>query len=172
VGDIASIPQDESNVSICDEVKKLQREVRELKGWKESAMIVLAEWEQVWEAAGKPGRLGDSKAGAVREHLAVAVKKTTNTPEPEEVQDAQGGCRQQACAAPRYLVALHGGTVLRLEAGARSHECAYDQLLALLARCEVLYRGEWLRGERGINGAAMEDSAIAAELVPNAQADL
>ena len=36
-----------------------------LLAWKAEAMEVLGEWEQVWEAAGQPGRLGESKAKAV-----------------------------------------------------------------------------------------------------------
>lgn len=34
--------------------------------WREEALVVLAEWETVWIAAGKPGRPGSSKAEAVR----------------------------------------------------------------------------------------------------------
>jgi hypothetical protein len=52
------------------------REVRELEAWKESAMLVLGEWEEVWEAAGKPGRLGASKAVSVRKFLDNASNQT------------------------------------------------------------------------------------------------
>ena len=64
-----SMTQDQINVDLFDQVKKLQHEVRELEAWKESAMMVLGEWEKVWEAAGKPGKLGASKAVSVREYL-------------------------------------------------------------------------------------------------------
>lgn len=65
---LSSLPnanQDQINVSLFDEVKKLQLEVRELEAWKKSAMQVLDEWEKVWEAAGRPGKLGASKAASV-----------------------------------------------------------------------------------------------------------
>jgi hypothetical protein len=44
-----------------------ENELEQLRRWKAEAMIVLAKWEQVWEAAGQPGRIGDSKADAVRQ---------------------------------------------------------------------------------------------------------
>lgn len=65
-----SMSQDEINVGLFDEVKKLQQEIRELEAWKESAMQVIGEWEKVWEAAGRPGRLGASKAASVLAFLA------------------------------------------------------------------------------------------------------
>ena len=65
--------QEQINVDLFDQVKKLQHEVRELEAWKESAMMVLGEWEIVWEAVGKPGRLGVSKAVSVREYLDKAM---------------------------------------------------------------------------------------------------
>lgn len=34
--------------------------------WKAEALQVLSDWEAVWIAAGKPGRVGSSKAEAVR----------------------------------------------------------------------------------------------------------
>ena len=40
-------------------------EAARLRAWKAEAILVLAEWEQVWEALGCPGRLGESKAMAV-----------------------------------------------------------------------------------------------------------
>jgi len=40
-------------------------EIDRLRQWKAEAMIVLAEWDEVWEAAGKPGPLGGSKAANV-----------------------------------------------------------------------------------------------------------
>jgi hypothetical protein len=41
-------------------------EIDRLRAWKESAMQVLNDWDQVWEAAGRPGPLGASKAQNVR----------------------------------------------------------------------------------------------------------
>jgi hypothetical protein len=43
-------------------------EVEQLRQWKAEAMTVLGEWEQVWETAGRPGALGESKAVAVLDH--------------------------------------------------------------------------------------------------------
>lgn len=40
-------------------------ELERLRAWKAEAMEVLGQWEQVWEAAGRPGPLGGSKAEAV-----------------------------------------------------------------------------------------------------------
>jgi hypothetical protein len=38
-----------------------------LRQWKREATTVLVAWEAVWEAAGRPGRLGQSKAAAMLE---------------------------------------------------------------------------------------------------------
>lgn len=40
----------------------LVRENERLNQWKREALVVLSDWEEVWEAAGRPGRLGSSKA--------------------------------------------------------------------------------------------------------------
>ena len=48
----------EAGLDAADEVERLRR-------WKAEAMTVLADWEAVYEAAGKPGPLGVSKARAV-----------------------------------------------------------------------------------------------------------
>jgi hypothetical protein len=45
--------------------ESLEADLVNLTDWKSGAMIVLSEWESVWEACGKPGHLGQSKAGAV-----------------------------------------------------------------------------------------------------------
>jgi len=42
---------------------------KRLKRWKREALIVLDEWEAVWEAAGRPGPLGKSKAANVLAEL-------------------------------------------------------------------------------------------------------
>ncbi len=43
----------------------LADELAQLRAWKAEAMEVLGQWERVWEAAGRPGPLGGSKAEAV-----------------------------------------------------------------------------------------------------------
>ena len=45
-----------------------------LAAWKSEAIEVIAAWEQVWDALGRPGRLGQSKAAAA---LAVIVADDT-----------------------------------------------------------------------------------------------
>ncbi len=45
---------------------RLRSERDQLQQWKQEAMVVLGEWEAVWEAAESPGRLGQSKSVAVR----------------------------------------------------------------------------------------------------------
>lgn len=44
---------------------QLVQENERLRQWKSEALIVLSAWEEVWESAGRPGRLGGSKARAV-----------------------------------------------------------------------------------------------------------
>lgn len=41
-------------------------EIERLHAWRVAAMIALSDWDDVWEAAGRPGRLGSSKAASVR----------------------------------------------------------------------------------------------------------
>jgi len=47
------------------DVEPLFDSVEHLIRWKAEAMMVLDEWERVWEAAGRPGALGESKARAM-----------------------------------------------------------------------------------------------------------
>lgn len=44
-------------------------EVEHLWRWKQEAMQVLAAWDRLWEDLGKPGKLGQSKVEASREHI-------------------------------------------------------------------------------------------------------
>jgi hypothetical protein len=50
-------------------IDRIRCERDQLQQWKREAMMVLGEWETVWEAAGSPGRLGQSKAVAVRQFI-------------------------------------------------------------------------------------------------------
>lgn len=45
-----------------------------LEDWKESAMSILSDWDMVWEASGKPGKLGSSKAESVLKYIQYQVK--------------------------------------------------------------------------------------------------
>jgi hypothetical protein len=47
-----------------DEVLDLRAEVARLTAWKAEATTVFDEWELVWDALGRPGPLGSSKARA------------------------------------------------------------------------------------------------------------
>ena len=44
-------------------------EIESLRRWKGEALTVLSDWEQVWQALGCPGFLGESKAAASLRHL-------------------------------------------------------------------------------------------------------
>ena len=44
-------------------------ELERLRAWKAEAMVVLSEWEAAWEAAGRPGQLGSSKAAATTHEI-------------------------------------------------------------------------------------------------------
>jgi hypothetical protein len=45
----------------------IERLLADYDRWKSETITVLSEWDAVWLAAGKPGRLGQSKAKAMRE---------------------------------------------------------------------------------------------------------
>ena len=57
----------------CNELNRMIDDLRaenaRLRDWKESAMYILNKWEAVWEAAGRPGMLGSSKAEAVLKYI-------------------------------------------------------------------------------------------------------
>ena len=42
----------------------IREEVEPLEQWKESAIKVMGEWDEVWKALGNPGKLGSSMAAA------------------------------------------------------------------------------------------------------------
>jgi hypothetical protein len=48
-------------------------ELQQLRRWKAEAIEVLSQWEQVWEAAGRPGPLGGSKAQGVHDLIGAGV---------------------------------------------------------------------------------------------------
>lgn len=60
-------------------VVSLHSKIMELENWKESAISILEEWEETWEAAGKPGQLGSSKPKSLREYI---LKNDPNQPVP------------------------------------------------------------------------------------------
>lgn len=48
----------------CAALRAAATEIERLEKWKAEAMEVLPQWDEVWEALGKPGVLGGSKAAA------------------------------------------------------------------------------------------------------------
>jgi hypothetical protein len=62
------------------------REIERLRQWKAEAVGVLGQWEAVWETAGRPGRLGFSKAAAVQALIADLLSPD----EPDEGQVNHG----------------------------------------------------------------------------------
>lgn len=57
------------NETWADFAEGLERENDRLQRWKTEAMLVLGKWEEAWEAAGKPGDLGSSKAESTRKYI-------------------------------------------------------------------------------------------------------
>ena len=51
------------------EYRRIGRENVDLRTWKDSAISVLNKWEEVWDASGLNGTLGQSKAECVKEYL-------------------------------------------------------------------------------------------------------
>lgn len=60
-------------VTTTDEALKkfghLLSQVRYLKRWQREALVVLDEWEEVWEEMGRPGPMGRSKAKNVLDEI-------------------------------------------------------------------------------------------------------
>lgn len=74
---------------------RLSDENARLAEWKESATQVLGEWDAVWEAAGKPGPLGSSKADNTRwavERLAATVDAIRSLCSVGESEDGEYWC--------------------------------------------------------------------------------
>lgn len=75
-----------------------------LERWKAEGMTVLGDWERVYEAAGSPGTLGESKAAAV---LALVQRLTTPTEYPScpdchsSMYLTPMGCTSEACSERR-----------------------------------------------------------------------
>jgi hypothetical protein len=50
-------------------IERLTAELERLTRWQNEATAVLVAWDEAWHAAGKPGRLGQSKAEATTSHI-------------------------------------------------------------------------------------------------------
>jgi len=86
-------------LAACDEIDRL-------RAWKAEALVVLAEWDEVWVAAGKPGPLGTSKAAGLQRLL----------PDLDHLRRAAEACRNANTDAwfqwvPAYLDTLSTPTV-------------------------------------------------------------
>ena len=67
-------------------------ELEDLRGWKQSAMTVLAQWDQVYEALGWPGQVGESKAmAALAQVRLLNAAPAPSTDSDESRQEPLGG---------------------------------------------------------------------------------
>jgi hypothetical protein len=85
----AVIDADTGDSSLIHNLAKLCRELEiataKLSAWKEAAKTILNEWEEVWETAGKPGKIGVSKAEAVRDFILSNVSDQGRSPAKENL---------------------------------------------------------------------------------------
>lgn len=57
------IPEGDARLYLaCQEIRAAWVEIARLRQWKQDACNVMTKWEKVWEALGRPGKLGRSKA--------------------------------------------------------------------------------------------------------------
>lgn len=92
-----------------DSTLALLAEVRRLRTWKSEAMQVLSEWEQTWEEAGSPGKLGQSKAVALREEIAALRSQLA------EVRETLGRVNLDTEESSRVLMYLHSDLLAILD---------------------------------------------------------
>ena len=65
-----AVPTSQSRVDrLAAALRDIIAEHERLTAWKAEAITVLSEWEETWKAAGRPGRLGSSKAVGVRDEI-------------------------------------------------------------------------------------------------------
>lgn len=84
----------------CDELAALRR-------WKAEAREVLIQWEAVWEAAGRPGRLAESKTLAMlREVNRLRFENTAWRDGVADVVEPFGFDREAACGPADLLPGL------------------------------------------------------------------
>jgi hypothetical protein len=69
-------PDDVDVPHLLTEHRAATDELQRLRAWKAEAIEVIGSWEQVWEALGRPGRLGESKAAAVLRAVGAADDRT------------------------------------------------------------------------------------------------
>lgn len=80
----------------------IEGELARLEGWKFEAMVVLGKWDEVFEALGKPGAIGASKADA---SLAEVNRRVL---EAKRIRLELEGVRSELADA-RYALGIHSG---------------------------------------------------------------
>lgn len=109
---VVTLPNDDA-ADFADWLRRVcpRHEIAQLRGWKESAMTVLAEWDRVHEALGQPGPLGASKALSSLAEIerlvaAVAGLQEEGRPEPrrQELRDEDAWADCVICEAPQWRV--------------------------------------------------------------------
>lgn len=56
-------------MALRGEMIRALEELERLRRWKSEAECVLEEWNQLWQDAGCPGKLGDTQAAGLRKKL-------------------------------------------------------------------------------------------------------
>lgn len=81
-----------------------EAKVERLTAWKDEALTVLADWEKVYDALGRPGLLGESKARAAL----VEVEALRARIDPALACPACGGTRTRRLLSPPCQHPWHG----------------------------------------------------------------
>lgn len=81
-GGMARLSLSDDEADLFDEVLAAARNAEELRGWKDSALHVLGQWEAVYEALGSPGPLGRSKAANALDEVDCLLAAARNAPDP------------------------------------------------------------------------------------------
>lgn len=66
IGSLESHRKVQLSRSDLDDLRAAATELRRLEAWKREALIALAEWDEVFDALGRPGQWGASKAESAR----------------------------------------------------------------------------------------------------------
>lgn len=108
--EIARIPQGIGCLLLEDLEEQAERILvafDRLRAWKAEALAVIGQWEQAWEALGRPGRLGESKADAtVRTFRQLREERDAWMNGVADVVEPLGYDRQAACGPADLLPGL------------------------------------------------------------------
>lgn len=103
-----------------DELEAQATRITELERWKAEALVVLGQWDEVWEALGRPGPLGSSKAV---EALTEAHRLRATDP-PADGPDPCPHCTPAAGSSPPDYTVL--AEQLRAVKHYESEDCWYS----------------------------------------------